>query len=156
MAQMNINQLLSPETTLVCNQVTSKKKVLEKVSEIIEEATDTNRKQIFRSLCEREKLGSTGLGDGVAIPHGRVAECNKAKAVFMLLEKPIDYDAPDGKSVDIIFALVVPKNAHQEHLSHLAKIAQILSDQKTLSQIRHAHSGEALFEILEASANKLA
>ena len=153
---MNINQLLSPDTTLVCTQVSSKKKVLEKISELIEQVSSSSRKHIFESLCSREKLGSTALGDGVAIPHGRVVQCEQVKAVFMLLEKPIDYDAPDGKAVDIIFALVVPEQAHQEHLGHLAQIAQILSDQKTLSQIRHAHSSQALFEILEESASKLA
>ncbi len=149
---MNISQLLSPTATLVCDKISSKKKVLEKVSEIMAESIGCKAKQIFESLLSREKLGTTALGDGVAIPHGRVANCEKATAVFMLLESKIDYDAPDKKPVDIIFAIMVPEKAHQNHLRHLAKIAELLSNQAIVSQIRHAHSSEALYEILETAA----
>ncbi|MBV1908514.1 MAG: PTS sugar transporter subunit IIA [Kangiellaceae bacterium] len=152
---MNISQLLSPDATLVCNDISSKKKMLEKVSEIIALNIDTKPKIIFESLLTREKLGTTALGDGVAIPHGRVASCEQVTAVFILLETPIDYDAADGKKVDIVFAIMVPEEAHAEHLKHLAHIAEILSNQKILSQIRHAHCSEALYEILETAAEKL-
>jgi len=151
---MNISQLLSPAATLVCDKMSSKKKVLEKVSEIMAESIDCSAKCIFESLFSREKLGTTALGDGVAIPHGRVAKCEQATAVFMLLETGVDYDAPDKKPVDIIFAIMVPEQAHQDHLRHLAKIAEILSDKKLVSQIRHAHSSEALYEIIEEAASR--
>jgi len=152
---MNICQLLSPDATLICTQISSKKKVLEKISEIIAKTTDATEKTIFESLIAREKLGTTALGNGVAIPHGRVANCDKVTAVFLLLESAIDYDAPDKQAVDIIFAIIVPDEAHEEHLRHLAFIAEILSQQKILTKIRHAHSDEALFEILESSAAHL-
>jgi len=152
---MNISQLLSPDATLVCDSISSKKKMLEKVSEVMAQNIDSTPKVIFESLLSRERLGTTALGDGVAIPHGRVASCQQVTAVFILLEQPIDYDAPDGKGVDIVFAIMVPEDAHAEHLKHLAQIAQVLSNPKILSQIRHAHCGDALYEILEVAAKKL-
>ena len=152
---MNISQLLSPSSTLVCDNMSSKKKVLEKVSEIMAESIDCNSKKIFDSLLCRERLGTTALGDGVAIPHGRVASCEEATAVCILMETGVDYDAPDKKPVDIIFAIMVPENAHQDHLRHLAKIAELLSNNAIVSQIRHAHSSEALYEILEVAANRV-
>ena len=152
---MNICQILSPETTLICEQITSKKKVLEKISRIVADNTEISEKCVFESLVCREKLGTTALGNGVAIPHGRIADCENPIAVFLLLESPVDYDAPDKQPVDIIFAILVPEQAHEDHLGHLAMIAEILSQQKLLTKIRHAHSGEALFEILEDAANQL-
>jgi PTS system nitrogen regulatory IIA component len=152
---MNISQILSPAATLICDKISSKKKMLEKVSEIMSESIECSSKHIFESLLSREKLGTTALGDGVAIPHGRVASCEQATAVFMLLESKVDYDAPDKKPVDIIFAIMVPEKAHQDHLRHLAKIAELLSNKTVVSQIRHAHSSEALFEILEGAANRI-
>jgi len=118
------------------------------------ESIGTSAKCIFESLLCREKLGTTALGEGVAIPHGRVASCEQVTAVFILLESPVNYDAPDGKPVDIIFAIMVPEEAHHEHLRHLAQIAEILSNNKIVSQIRHAHSSEALYEILEDAATR--
>jgi len=113
---------------------------------------ETPEKKIFDSLICREKLGTTALGDGVAIPHGRLDACQNAVAVFMLLETPIDYDAPDGKLVDIVFAILVPQEAHDEHLHHLAEIAKILSNQELVVKLRHAHSDEVLYELLGQAA----
>ena len=152
---MKICQLLSPETTFVCDEVTSKKKVLEKVSQIVADKCSISSKCVFESLVCREKLGTTALGNGVAIPHGRISECQQAISVFLLLETPIDYDAPDKQSVDIIFAILVPEEAHNDHLRHLAEVAEILSQQKLLTKLRHAHCGEALYDILEDAANSL-
>lgn len=151
---MNIQQILSPDSTFVCDQISSKKRVLEKVSEIMATAIGTSEKVIFESLLCREKLGSTALGEGIAIPHGRTKACSKITAVFLLLETPIDYDAPDKKPVDIIFAIIVPEEADKQHLHSLAQIAELLSDSKLSSQIRHAHSSEALYSILQDGANR--
>lgn len=153
---MNICQLLSPASTQCCDKTTSKKKVLEKISEMMAESIDCKAKSIFESLLSREKLGTTALGNGVAIPHARVNDCVCATAVFLLLNKPIDYDAPDGKPVDIIFAILVPKDTDNSHLEHLSEIAKLLSDNKIISQIRHAHSDEALYDILAKAADRLA
>jgi nitrogen PTS system EIIA component len=152
---MNISELLSPDSTLVCGNISSKKKMLEKVSEIIAEKINAKPKLVFESLLSREKLGTTALGGGVAIPHGRASCCEDVTSVFLLLESPIDYDASDGQLVDIIFAIMVPEEAHTEHLKHLAKVAEILSNTRNLSQIRNAHCSEALYDILEHAAEKL-
>lgn len=151
---MNIQQLLSPDSTFICNKMSSKKKVLEKVSEIMAASIGTTEKIIFESLLCREKLGTTALGDGIAIPHGRSEQCSQITTVFLLLETPIDYDAPDKKPVDIIFAIIVPEEADKQHLHSLAQIAELLSDSKLSSQIRHAHSSEALYSILQDGANR--
>ncbi len=152
---MNLDQLLSPSATLICDQITSKKNMLEKISYIMAEAIVTSEKKKFDSLICREKLGTTALGDGVAIPHGRLAACQNAMAVFILLETPIDYDAPDGKPVDIVFAILVPEEAHKEHLHHLAQIAKILSNEKFIAKLRHAHSDAILFELLERATEQV-
>ncbi len=110
--------------------------------------------EIFESLFARERLGTTALGNGVAIPHGRVAACEKATAVFILLEKGIDYDAPDGQVVDIVFAIMVPEEASESDLKCLAKIAKTLSQKTTANQIRNAHCGEALFQIINQAIEK--
>ncbi|MCF6193159.1 MAG: PTS sugar transporter subunit IIA [Kangiellaceae bacterium] len=151
---MNLDQLLSPSATLICDQITSKKKMLEKISEVMAKAIEVPAKKIFDSLICREKLGTTALGDGVAIPHGRLAACQSATAVFILLETPIDYDAADGKPIDLVFAILVPEDAHDEHLHHLAEIAKILSNEELVAKLRHAHSDDILFELLECAAQQ--
>ena len=153
---MNICQLLSPASTQCCDKTTSKKKVLEKISQLMADDINCKSKDIYESLLSREKLGTTALGEGVAIPHARVTHCECATAVFLLLNNPIDYDAPDKKPVDIIFAILVPEDSDKEHLQHLAKIAKLLSEPKITSQIRHAHSDDALYDILEKAAEKFA
>jgi PTS system nitrogen regulatory IIA component len=146
---MNISQILSPESAYCGLKLSSKKKVLEKVSELMAAKVDVEAQEIFETILNREKLGSTGLGHGVAIPHGRLQDSKKAAAIFILLEEPVDYDSTDGQPVDVIFALLVPQDANTEQLKYLAQIAKLLSEEKLLSQIRHAHNDEALYSILE-------
>lgn len=118
------------------------------------ESIDCPAQDIYESLFAREKLGTTALGHGIAIPHGRVKACQKATAVLILLDEPIDYDAPDGQPVDIVFSILVPEQADNEQLRCLAEIAKVLSEPSIVSQIRHAHCGDALFDILNKAAQK--
>ncbi|WP_196141142.1 PTS IIA-like nitrogen regulatory protein PtsN [Aliikangiella sp. G2MR2-5] len=152
---MKISQILSPEATFCSVSISSKKKILEKVSEEMSKSIDCPAQDIFESLFARERLGTTGLGEGIAIPHGRITACEKATAVFLLLDEAIDYDAPDGKPVDIIFAILVPENANSEQLKFLAEIAEVLSQPNVVSQIRHAHCGDALFQIIDQATQRL-
>ena len=152
---MNISQILSPEATFCSLTLSSKKKIIEKVSEVMSESIDCPAQDIFESLFAREKLGTTGLGNGIAIPHGRVEACTKATAVFILLDKPVDYDAPDGQPVDIVFSILVPEQADSEQLRCLAEVAKVLSEPSLVSQIRHAHCGDALYEIIDKATQKL-
>lgn len=152
---MDITEILSPESTFSNLRLSSKKKVLEKISNVMSEAIDCPNQEIYESLLSREKLGSTALGDGIAIPHGRLNQLDKAISVFILLDDPIDYDSPDDKPVDIIFAIMVPQNANNEQLKYLAQIAKILSEGCLVSQIRNAHSDQALYEIIEKGLAKI-
>ena len=145
---MNINEILSPKATFCSLKLSSKKKILEKVSEVMAETMACPAQDVFESLFAREKLGSTALGHGIAIPHGRVEACKEPTSVLILLEEPVNYDAPDKQPVDIIFAIMVPVQADAEQLRSLAEIAKILSEAKVVSQIRHAHCNDALFEII--------
>ncbi len=151
---MNINQILSPESTFCSLKLSSRKKILEKVSEVMAESIDCQSQDIYESLLAREKLGTTALGHGIAIPHGRVEACQEATAVFILLDEAVNYDARDGQAVDIIFAIMVPENADSAQLKYLAEIAKILSQPSLVSQIRHAHCGDALYEIIDKAAGK--
>lgn len=151
---MNIDQLLSPEATFCSLKLSSKKKIIEKISEVMAESIDCPVQDIYESLFAREKLGTTALGHGIAIPHGRVEACKEATAVLILLDEPVDYDAPDGQPVDIVFSILVPEQADSEQLRCLAEIAKVLSEPAIVSQIRHAHCGDALYEILNKAAQK--
>ena len=105
---------------------------------------------IFHALLERERLGSTGLGRGVAIPHARVPGITETVAAMMILATPIGYEASDNKPVDIVFGLLVPNDDDQYHLEHLARIATILRDEKNCDMIRNASDPEKLFNLLLA------
>ena len=98
----------------------------------------------FSSLLAREKLGSTALGDGIAIPHCRISGCSEAMGTLLTLEEPIDFDAPDGNPVDILFVLLVPAEAHQEHLTILGGLAQLLSNSDYCQGLRDASSNQEL------------
>lgn len=119
------------------------------------ESINCQPQDIFESLLAREKLGTTALGHGIAIPHGRVSSCKEATAVLILLDEAVNYDARDGQPVDIIFAIMVPEEADNQHLKYLAEIANILSQPSLVSQIRHAHCGDALYDILSKAAEKV-
>lgn len=152
---MNINQILSPETTFCNISLSSKKKIIEKISQVMAESTECKQQDIFESLFAREKLGTTALGKGIAIPHGRLKNCNRAAAVFIQLENGVDYDAPDGEAVDLIFSIMVPEQANEEQLKCLAQIASIFSDTKLVAQLRHAHNAQSLYTIIEQATEKL-
>ena len=151
---MKIDQILSPDSTFCNLELSSKKKILEKVSQVMADSIDGSSQEIFESLFARERLGTTALGHGIAIPHGRIKDCQQAMAVFILLDTPVDYDAPDGQNVDIIFAILVPEQADSEQLKCLAEIAKVLSEPSLISQIRHAHCSDALYQIIDQASEK--
>lgn len=151
---MNISDILTPETTFCGLQLSSKKKVIEKISQVMAESIDCSAQCIYECLFARERIGTTGLGKGIAIPHGRTGKCTKPIAVFILLDEPVEYDAPDGQPVDIIFSILVPEKADDKQLQCLTEIANILSKPNLSSQIRHAHCHQALYDIIETAVEK--
>lgn len=152
---MLIASLLVNADNIHCNDnsITSKKRLLEKLSHYLtnhSQAQDIAADKIFQALIERERLGSTGLGRGVAIPHARVPGINETVAAIMTLVSPIDYESADNQPVDIIFGLLVPEEGDDYHLEHLARLATLLREQSTCDTIRSTDDPEKLFNLLLA------
>lgn len=153
---MNIETLIIPEF-VVCKapNITNKKEALQKISDIISHADHRVRyKDILEALLQREKLGSTGIGKGAAIPHARVSNVKNPLCVAMTLDKPIDFDSEDKQKVDLIFGLIVPENAPEEHLEILSSLVTQLSDPKFRESMRKAKSNEELYESITSTKNE--
>lgn len=146
---MNLSHLLDANHVTVGIAAASKKRVLEEISALL--ATPGRAvTDVLASLSNREKLGSTGLGHGVAIPHGRLAGVESSLGAFIRLRNPVDYEAHDGQPVDLIFGLLVPQHATGDHLQHLASIAEKFSDEAFCEQVRTAEDAAALHALLVA------
>ncbi len=132
-----------------CNaQAASKKRVLEQLGALLAEGATLPQAEVFNSLLSRERLGSTGLGHGVAIPHGRVKGNELTTAAFVKLEQGIDFDAIDGQPVDLLFGLLVPEASTEEHLKLLAHLAEMFSDKEFVARLRAATSNEEIHHLL--------
>ena len=125
-----IAKLLPPSNILLDLDVTSKKRMFEQAGLLFENNQGVARSLVFDSLFARERLGSTGLGQGVAIPHGRIKGLKEAVGAFVRLAQPVPFDAPDGKPVSLVFLLLVPEQATEQHLRVLSELAQMLSDRE--------------------------
>jgi PTS system nitrogen regulatory IIA component len=147
---MQVTQLLELER-INCNYAAaSKKRALEQISALITHGeTELTQSQVFDSLISRERLGSTGLGRGVAIPHARVKNSERTIAALIKLEDGIDFDAIDGQPVDLLFALLVPEHATEEHLQLLAQLAEMFSDSELVRDLRAADDPSALLSSLQ-------
>ena len=148
---MLISDLLSPERIRCDVHSSSKKRLLEIISkELARNSDGLDQREIFESLCAREHLGSTGLGGGVAIPHGRVSGTDDVEALFLRLPKALPFDADDGKPVDLLFALTVPEKCTEDHTRLLSSIAERFSDQELLGQIRDAADANEIWQVLSS------
>jgi len=147
---ITIKSILSPELTQCGLPGSSKKKALEEVARLIAaHYPELAENDIFDSLIAREKLGSTGVGQGIAIPHSRLEDCNKVIGCLFTLEQKIDFDAIDNEPVDILFVLLVPQEATSEHLELLSQIAEKFNDTRFCARLRKATSGEELFRLVD-------
>jgi PTS system nitrogen regulatory IIA component len=146
------SDLLSPGRILADARVNSQKRLLELISNTLAKKNNKlSAREIFESLCAREHLGSTALGHGVAIPHGRISGTKDVEALFLRLQKPLPFDADDGEPVDLIFALTVPKKCTEDHSKLLSSIAERFSDPELLDQIRRAADTNEIWSLLSAS-----
>lgn len=146
---MEIKDILHPDCTLCAVQGTSKKRVLELISQIANQyLMDIDQATILSSLTSREKMGSTGIGNGIALPHGRLEDLENVMAIVVTSEKPINYDAIDNAPVDIFFAVLVPENKASEHLGTLSAIATKLNNKETLDRMRKSTTDRELFEAI--------
>ena len=145
---MQLEEILTPERCLCSIDGVSKKRILKKISELVSENYSAlEAGEVFNALMAREQLGSTGLGNGIAIPHCRVAPCKQIIGALITLEKPIDFDAVDGKPVDLLFALVVPEEKTDEHVKTLGGLATLFNDEDFCYTLRHTHDSEDLYNI---------
>lgn len=145
---MKISSLLKQDAVFSKTACTSKKGALEKISHIAAEKLDLDAQELFDNLIAREKIGSTGVGSGIAIPHVKISSELPATAVFIQCEDAIDFDAYDGNKVDILFAIFVPEDLCKEYLGALSEISQKLLDKQFLRQLRQAQNNEELFTLL--------
>lgn len=152
---MNITKLLSPENIRQGVSFSSKKRLFESIAHfVIEQVNDEKGEQVcLECLFEREKLGNSGLGNGIAMPKAKipVALSDKAIAVFMQLDTPIDYDSSDGKFVDLVFAVLVPENQCVTYMPILSFLTERLTDKSLLKQLRSAKSTEEIWQVFEIS-----
>ena len=149
---MLIHDLLSPERISFDVHAGSKKRLLEIISDKLAANSDQlSQREIFESLIARERLGSTGLGEGVAIPHGRVKGTQHVEAAFFRLAKPMPFEAADGEPVDILFALAVPEDCGEDHLKLLAHIAELFTQPGFLEKLRATKKPNQLLKLLSGT-----
>ena len=146
------SDLLSPARILARVRINSKKRLFELISTTLARKNpELNSREIFESICAREHLGSTALGNGIAIPHGRISGTGDVQALFLQLIKPLPFDAEDNKPVDLVFALTVPENCTGDHKKLLSDIVERFSDPELLEQLRMAEDANEIWQFLSSS-----
>jgi PTS system nitrogen regulatory IIA component len=145
---MNISDILTPERTFADLKCASKKRTLESISHWLgDQMSEFDGKELFNALINREKLGSTGFGDGIAIPHCRLDSCTQVTGALIRLAKAVDFDAIDAQPVDLLFVLLVPLEATNEHLQILATLAGSFGQSEFRERLRKATDAEAMYKI---------
>ena len=143
---MRINELLTPERTSVDLEGGSKKRLLDQVARLAAQtAPGLGEQEIFDALIARERLGSTGIGEGVAIPHCRLASCDRPIGLLLRLQEPIEFDAADGQAVDLVFVLLVPEEDPEKHLKTLSHLAALFNEPDFRAQLRKATDPQQLY-----------
>lgn len=140
--------LTGPAAVLASAKATGKKALLAELANRASGLFDVDERKLFDRLLERERLGSTGIGGGIAIPHGRLSTMAKPMGVFARLAQPVDFDAIDERPVDIVFLLVTPEGAGADHLKALARVSRLLRDRSLVEKLRATENAEALFALL--------
>ena len=150
---MKFSNLLKPEAIRIFSSVSSKKRLLHDIAGIAEACYQTDYSQTVEALMERESLGPTGVGGGIALPHARLEQLDKVVGAFVLLENPVEFDAIDKQPVDIVFGLFAPKSAGVEHLKALALVSRTLREQSIVAKLRSNPNPSTLYTILTEPAN---
>ena len=145
---MDLSDLLVIDAILPRLKTANKKQALQEMAAKAAALTGRDDRDIFETLMQREKLGSTGVGHGVAIPHGKLPGLERLVGVFALLDKPIDFDSLDGEPVDVVFLLLAPESAGADHLKASARIARVLRDDETAAKLRAADDAAAMYTLL--------
>ncbi len=145
---MDLGDLIKPEAVVPALRAKSKKQALQDLAGRAAELTGLDQRVIFETLLQRERLGSTGLGRGIAIPHGRIAALKSMFCLFARLDEPVDFESTDNERVDLIFLLLAPESAGADHLKALSRVSRLLREPSVIEQLRGSHNRAALYAIL--------
>lgn len=149
---MDLSDLISPDGVIARMKASSKKQALQEIAQRAQRMTRMPERAIFEALLERERLGSTGVGQGVAIPHAKFAALDRLYGLFARLDQPIDFEAVDDQPVDLMFVLLAPEDAGAEHLKALARVARLLRNQTMCAKLRGSDDPAALYALLTEPA----
>lgn len=151
---MQLISILDPARTRCQAEASSKKRSLEILSELLVQSTENavTAHAVFDSLIARERLGSTGLGFGVALPHARLSQAEEPVGAFLQMSTSVDFDSPDHQQVDLVFGLVVPEESTEEHLQILSQLAELFHDAELRESLRRASNAEAVLEIFKSAS----
>ena len=149
---MEIADLVRPAGVIANLKATTKKLLLQELASRAAAITGLQERMIFDVLLERERLGTTGVGQGIAIPHGKLADLDRLHGLFARMEQPIDFEAIDDQPVDLVFLLLAPEQAGADHLKALAKVSRLLRDKDMCEKLRGSEGPEALYALLTESA----
>ncbi len=145
---MDISAILSEEMVFPRIEVETKRQFFKKAAEIVASFAKLDENKVFEALWERENLGTTGYGDGVAVPHARISGVDKVIAVFMRLNKAIDFEAHDGKDVDLLAVIVTPEQSGEDHLKALSMFSSVLRNENARTKLRQAKNAHEIYSIL--------
>lgn len=145
---MEIADLITPGAVVARLRTNNKKQLLHELARRGADATGLHERRVFDALLERERLGSTGIGSGIAIPHARLAEVKGLRGLFARLDPAVDFDAVDEQPVDLVFLLLAPESAGADHLKALARVSRLLRDRHICDKLRGAEQPEALYALL--------
>ena len=153
---MPLTDLVVPNAVIPALKINSKKQAIQEIAARAAELSGLNERTIFETLLQREKLGSTGIGHGIAIPHGKLGKLDRLFGLFARLERPIDFESLDGQPVDLIFLLLAPEGAGADHLKALARVARLLRDSDTANKLRESRDAGALYAVLTMTPSQAA
>ena len=145
---MDLSDLLEVSAVMPTLKANSKKQLLQALAEKAAAATGLPEREVFDTILQRERLGSTGVGNGIAIPHGKLSGVDKITGIFARLENPVDFEALDDQPVDLVFLLLAPEGAGADHLKALSRIARALRDSETVAKIRGTTDASAIYSFL--------
>ena len=145
---MLLSDLLAPQAVVPALKVNSKKQALQELASRAAAACGRDEREVLEVLMQRERLGSTGIGSGIAIPHGKLAKLDRLCGAFARLDRPVDFEALDGQPVDLLFLLLAPEAAGADHLKALARVARLLRDAEVARKLRESRDAEAIYAVL--------
>ncbi len=148
---MPLTDLLTPQAVMPALKVNSKKQALQELAARAAALCGRSDREVLDVLAQRERLGSTGIGNGIAIPHGKLPKLERLFGVFARLDRPIDFEALDGQPVDLLFLLLAPEAAGADHLKALARVARLLRDPEVARKLRESRDAEAIYVVLTTS-----